>query len=152
MAMSWHMMVEFEPPLLACVVSEADFSFLALRKSKECVIAILVVELVFWQIGNCSGRNVQKFAKFGLTPRAAERVAPPLIAECFANLECRVIHTRLVNKYDLFMLEARAVTGASEDLDTSQTAPEKKLGLRNDKKSHDVEMTAYQPHNGKITG
>ena len=31
MTMSWHMMVEFEPPLIACVVSSADYSFAALR-------------------------------------------------------------------------------------------------------------------------
>ena len=40
MAMSWHMMVEFEPPRVACVVSEADFSFAALRATGECVIAV----------------------------------------------------------------------------------------------------------------
>jgi flavin reductase (DIM6/NTAB) family NADH-FMN oxidoreductase RutF len=40
MTMSWHMMVEFEPPIVACVVSDADFSFSALRSTKECVIAI----------------------------------------------------------------------------------------------------------------
>ena len=40
MTMSWHMMVEFEPPLVACVVSSADYSFAALRATKECVIAI----------------------------------------------------------------------------------------------------------------
>ena len=32
-------------------------------------------------------------------------VAPPLVAECFANLECKVADTRLVNKYNLFILE-----------------------------------------------
>ncbi len=31
MAMSWHMMIEFEPPQLACVVSNANYSFAALR-------------------------------------------------------------------------------------------------------------------------
>ncbi len=35
----------------------------------------------------------------------AGRVAAPLIAECFANLECRVIDTRLTKRYDLFILE-----------------------------------------------
>ena len=35
MTMSWHMMVDFEPPLIACVVSEADYSFAALRTTKE---------------------------------------------------------------------------------------------------------------------
>lgn len=107
MTMSWHTMVEFEPPLIACVVSDRDFSFAALRKTKECVIAIPAVELAskVVQIGNCSGRTVQKFARFGLTPLPAQCVAPPLIAECFANLECKVVDTRFVNKYCLFVLE-----------------------------------------------
>lgn len=30
---------------------------------------------------------------------------PPLIAECYANLECRVADTRMVNKYNFFVLE-----------------------------------------------
>ena len=40
MTMSWHMMVEFEPPLIACVVAVGDYSHAALRKTGECVIAI----------------------------------------------------------------------------------------------------------------
>jgi flavin reductase (DIM6/NTAB) family NADH-FMN oxidoreductase RutF len=56
-------------------------------------------------IGNCSGRDVDKFKRFSLTPMPAKRVAPPLVAECFANLECRVVDTHLVNKFNLFVLE-----------------------------------------------
>jgi flavin reductase (DIM6/NTAB) family NADH-FMN oxidoreductase RutF len=48
---------------------------------------------------------VDKFKKFGLTPELAERVTPPLVAECFANLECRLINTRLVNAFNIFILE-----------------------------------------------
>ncbi len=107
MTMSWHMMVEFEPPLIAGVVSSANYSFAALRATKECVIAVPAVELAskVVKVGNCSGRDVQKFERFGLTPAPAERVAPPLVAECFANLECKVTDARLVNKYNLFVLE-----------------------------------------------
>ncbi len=107
MTMSWHMMVEFEPPLIACVVSSADHSFAALRATKECVIAIPAVHLAqkIVSVGNCSGRDVAKFEKFALTPLPAECVKAPLIAECFANLECRVVDSRLVNKYNLFVLE-----------------------------------------------
>ncbi len=63
MTMSWHMMVEFAPPLVACVVSDADFSFAALRATQECVIAIPAVELapIVVKVGNCSGRDVRKF-------------------------------------------------------------------------------------------
>ena len=107
MVMSWHMMVEFEPPLIACIVSSADYSFAALRATRECVIAIPTLELapVVVQVGNTSGRDLDKFEAFGLTALPAECVAPPLIAECYANLECKVIDTRLVNKYNLFVLE-----------------------------------------------
>jgi flavin reductase (DIM6/NTAB) family NADH-FMN oxidoreductase RutF len=107
MTMSWHMMVEFEPPLIACVVSNADYSFAALQATKECVIAIPAVHLAreIVDVGNCSGREVAKFEKFGLTPMKARRVAAPLVAECFANLECKVVNRRLVNKYNLFVLE-----------------------------------------------
>ena len=107
MAMSWHMMVEFEPPLIACVVSNADHSFAALRTTKECVIAIPAQELahIVVGIGNCSGRDVDKFKRFGLTQVPAKCVAPPLVAECFANLECKVVDTHLVNKFNLFILK-----------------------------------------------
>ena len=107
MALSWHMMVEFEPPLVACVVSSGDHSFNALRATKECVLAVPAVALAekVVEVGNCSGRDRDKFATFGLTATPATRVAPPLVAECFANLECKVIDTTLVNKFNIFVLE-----------------------------------------------
>ena len=107
MTMSWHMMVEFEPPLVGCVVSSANYSFAGLRATKECVIAVparpLAAKVV--KVGNCSGRDLEKFARCGLTPMPAEQVRAPLVAECFANLECRVTNTRLVTTYNLFILE-----------------------------------------------
>ena len=107
MTMSWHMMVEFEPPLVACVVSNANHSFAALRATRQCTIAIPARGLAsaVVKVGNTSGRDIDKFAAFGLTPMPAERVAPPLVAECFANLECKVAETRLVGQYNLFILE-----------------------------------------------
>ena len=107
MAMSWHMMMEFEPPLVGCIVSGANHSFAALRATKECVIAIPAARLArkVVAIGNCSGRELDKFAAFGLTASPAVEVDCPLIGECFANLECRISDGRLVNRYNLFVLE-----------------------------------------------
>lgn len=120
MTMSWHMMVEFEPPLIACIVSAANYSFTALRLTRECVIALPASDLApkVVEVGNCSGRDIDKFATFGLTPAPAARVAAPLVAECFANLECRVVDTRLVNRYNLFVLEVLKAW-----IDPAQTAP-----------------------------
>ena len=108
MTMSWHMMLEFEPPLIACVVSGNNFSFEALRATGECVIALPARKLAAKavKVGNCSGRDVDKFAAFALTPVEASQVKPPLIAECFANLECKVVDRRMVNRYNMFILEA----------------------------------------------
>ncbi len=107
MTQSWHMMVEFEPPLVACIVSDRNFSFNTLKATKECVINIPTVELVKQVVacGNCSGRKVDKFKTIGLTPLAGSGVSAPLIAECYANLECSVVDTRAVNRYGLFILE-----------------------------------------------
>ncbi|MCR4304097.1 MAG: flavin reductase family protein [Gallionella sp.] len=107
MTQSWHTMMEFEPPLVGCVISGRNHSFDALVATKECVINIPAAELAkqVAGIGNCSGKKVDKFRKFKLTPLPASLVAPPLIAECYANLECRVTDTRMVNKYNLFVLE-----------------------------------------------
>ena len=107
MTMSWHTMMEFEPPLLGCVISGRNASFDTLKATKECAINIPTLELSkqVVGIGNCSGRTVDKFAKFGLTPVAASQVQAPLIGECYASLECRVADTRLVNQYNFFILE-----------------------------------------------
>jgi len=108
MVMSWHMMVEFEPPLIACVVSAANYSHAALMKTRECVIAIPPAELAkkVVAIGNCSGRDIDKFEKFGLTQKEAEQVVAPLIAECSVNIECRLVDTTLGAHYNLYILEA----------------------------------------------
>ena len=107
MTMSWHMMMEFEPPLIGCVVSEGNYSYAALRATKECVIAVPAVDMAakVVEIGNCDGPKVDKFKTFKLTAKAGEKVKAPLIGECLANLECRVVDSRLANKYNLFILE-----------------------------------------------
>jgi len=108
MTMSWHMMMEFLPPLIACVVSPADYSYKALRSTRECVIAIPGVDLAgkVVDIGNCSGADVDKFKAFGLTAMPAKKVAAPLIGQCLANVECKVVDTRMVHQYALFILQA----------------------------------------------
>ncbi len=107
MTMSWHTMIDFEPPIVGCVVGERNFTFGILKATKECVINIPTVELAQQAVacGNTSGRRVDKFKAFGLTPATASRVKAPLIDECYANLECKVVDTRMVAKYDLFILE-----------------------------------------------
>ena len=107
MTMSWHMMMEFEPPLVGCVVSNRNCTFEILRETKECVINIPTADLARKVVacGNVSGRRVNKFKKYRLTVESAACVKAPLIAECYANLECRVVDMRMVESYCMFVLE-----------------------------------------------
>ena len=107
MTMSWHTMMEFEPPLVGCVISDRNHSFGVLKATKECVINIPTVELAAQVVGcgNTSGRKLDKFKAFGLTPAAASRVKAPLIDECYASLECKVVDAKLAAKYCFFILE-----------------------------------------------
>ena len=120
MPMSWHTMMEFEPPLVGCIVSDRNHSFGILKATRECVINIPTVELAAKVVGcgNTSGQRADKFAKFGLTPVRASRVAAPLVGECYASLECRVVDTRFVAKYGFFVLEVLAAW-----VDPSRKAP-----------------------------
>ena len=57
------------------------------------------------KIGNSSGRDIDKFEVYGVATEQAKDVSPPLLTECFANLECRITDRTLVDKYNLFILE-----------------------------------------------
>lgn len=107
MTMSWHTMMEFEPPLVGCVVSGRDHSFAALRDTGECVINIPTADLAKQVVGcgNTTGSDTDKFARFGLTTSAASQVDAPLIDQCYANLECTVADTALVERYNFFVLK-----------------------------------------------
>jgi flavin reductase (DIM6/NTAB) family NADH-FMN oxidoreductase RutF len=107
MPMSWHTMMEFVPPLVGCVISSQNHTFEMLRATRECVINIPTVELAKKLVacGNASGQSVDKFKTFGLTPVAAACVRAPLIAECYANLECKMVDRKLVAKYNFFILK-----------------------------------------------
>ncbi len=107
MPLSWHTMMEFEPPQIGCIVSNRNHSFDTLKATKQCAINIPSVELAEKVVGcgNTSGRKVDKFEVFGLTPVPGSLIEAPLVAECYANLECKVVDTRMANKYCFFILE-----------------------------------------------
>jgi flavin reductase (DIM6/NTAB) family NADH-FMN oxidoreductase RutF len=107
MTISWTMVLDFTP-VFAITTGEWNHSFVALRKNKECVIAIPTVDMLdtVVGIGTCSGTDTDKFAKFKLTPVQGKVVRPPLIKECLANIECKVID--IVKKHNIIVLEAVA--------------------------------------------
>lgn len=107
MTLGWHMVLGEEPSLVGCYIWDANHSFEMIRGSGECVINIPTVELAtrVVGIGNSSGRDLDKFAGFGLTPQPGKKVGAPLIKECYAGFECRLADSSLIDNYSLFIFE-----------------------------------------------
>ena len=107
MTMGWHMVMAFEPSRMGCFITDENHSYEMIRRSRECVLNIPTVDLAdeVVGIGNSSGSEIDKFATFHLTPVAAKTVDAPLIRECYANFECKVVDRSLLRKYGLFVLE-----------------------------------------------
>lgn len=107
MAQSWHTMLEFEPPLIGCVVGADNHSFAALDATGECVLNVPDLDLLDALVlcGNRHGDALDKFAACRLSAQPSAQVAVPRVEECWANLECRVRDRQLVASYNLFILE-----------------------------------------------
>jgi len=102
---AWNVPVDFNPPKVAVVIGEHSHTFECVKNTKEFVINVpnkaLLKKVI--QCGSVSGREVDKFKKFGLTPMPAKKVKPPLIKECIAHLECRLLRDDLVDEYNMFL-------------------------------------------------
>lgn len=107
MTQGWHTVLEFLPSTIGCLISSGSHSFEMIRKSGECVVNIPTVDLIekVVGIGNCSGSDVDKFNEFGLTSRKAKKVKAPLIGECYASFECRIMDDRMISDYNFFIFE-----------------------------------------------
>ena len=107
MTISWTMVLDFTPTF-AITTGEWNYSFSALRKTRECVISIPTVDMLnkVVGIGTCSGIDTDKFKKFTLTPVKGKEVKAPLIKECLANIECKVVD--IVKKHNIVVLDAVA--------------------------------------------
>ncbi|WP_374377343.1 flavin reductase family protein [Dongia sp.] len=107
MTISWTMVMGFGAEF-ALTTGAWNHSYAALRASRECVIAIPTIDMLdtVVGIGTCSGRDTDKFQKFGLTALPGKEVGAPLIKECLANIECRV--TDIVTRHNIVVLEGVA--------------------------------------------
>lgn len=107
MTISWTMVIDFKPKF-AITTGPWNYSYAALRESKGCVISIPPVDMLdkVVGVGTCSCVDTDKFEKFGLTPVRGRHFRAPLIKECLANIECKVID--IVERHNIIVLEGVA--------------------------------------------
>ena len=116
---AWTGTVCSDPAMVYISVRESRHSYDIIRESGEFVINLTTEKLARAcdYCGVVSGRNVDKFAKTGLTPMPVEHVSAPAIAESPVNIACRVTESRALGSHTMFIAEVVGVTVDDEYLD-----------------------------------
>jgi flavin reductase (DIM6/NTAB) family NADH-FMN oxidoreductase RutF len=106
-AASFCMPVSKEPPLIACAIGKKAYSSKLIESTKEFIVNVPTKELQaqIYFCGYHSGHEVDKFKETGLTPKPARRVRAPIIEECVAHMECRVVQRFETGDKNLFIGE-----------------------------------------------
>ena len=117
------------PTIVGIGIHKARYSHELISKTREYVVNLPTAKMVkvVDQCGCVSGRDTDKFSSFGLTPVPADKVKPPLIAECPMNIECRAIDIQEIGDHDLFLGEVVAKHVAEDALDADGTVIVSKL-------------------------
>jgi len=92
------------PVIVGIAIAPGRYSHALISRTREFVVNLPTIDILRQAdaCGHVSGRDVDKFALTGLTPLPAQKVRPPLIAECPVNLECEVLDIQTIGDHDLF--------------------------------------------------
>jgi flavin reductase (DIM6/NTAB) family NADH-FMN oxidoreductase RutF len=99
------------PPLLLIGIQDKNFSREMIQKSGEFVLNVCSENQLqaVDKSRDLSGREVEdKFVALGLTALPATRVQAPLVADCHASVECRVVSDFSTEGLHLFVGKALA--------------------------------------------
>ncbi len=109
MSAAWAMAVDFSPAKLAVVIDANTYTRELVDASGEFALQIPKKKIAqtVMDVGSVCGREQDKFAHFKLNSFAAQKIQAPLLEDCIAWLECKVIKQES-EKYDLILAEVVA--------------------------------------------
>lgn len=107
---AWATPLSMNPPLVGILIAPRRYSHELISNAKEFVINIPTVEILDKAIkcGRTSGRRHEKFSEFGLTAKPSKVVKSPIIEECIAHLECKLVDQITTGDHTLFVGEVVA--------------------------------------------
>ena len=116
---AWAGTVCTNPPMVSISVRPSRYSSQILEETGEFVINLTNESLVKAcdYCGVVSGRDVDKFAKTGLTPIPMEHVHAMGIDESPVNMECKITEKRELGSHTMFIAEVVGVTVDDQYMD-----------------------------------
>ena len=110
MPAGWAMLCNSNPPMFAVSVGMSRYTHTCLEETGEFVLAWPGVgqEKLIEQAGSISGRDANKFEKFGLQEIDGSQIGAPLVDGCAAALECVVVSQLELEDHSIFVGEVVA--------------------------------------------
>jgi len=125
---AWNMPVSDEPPMVALEIWHEHFIYKAILETGDFVVNIPSSDMadMIRKLGGVSGREVDKFKKFGLAREPGKLVRSPRLAAAIGILECRLRRDeRLLKTYNIVLGDV-LYAEADKEVFTDRWHPEKK--------------------------
>ncbi|MFQ6333606.1 flavin reductase family protein [Methylophilus sp. 3sh_L] len=114
MAAAWVCALDFNPSKVTVVIDSKTYTRELMEAEGTFAINLPCVQQIEMvkKVGSISGRDLpgaDKFAEYGIETFSAHEISAPLVKDCVAWLECKLIpepHNQ--NTYDLFIAEVVA--------------------------------------------
>jgi len=114
MAAAWVCALDFNPPKVTVVIDSKTYTRELIEAEGTFAINLPCVQQIEMvkKVGSISGHDfpdTDKFSEYGIETFAAQKISAPLVKDCVAWLECKIIpepHNQ--NTYDLFIAEVVA--------------------------------------------
>ena len=108
--LAWSMPTSIDPPMVVISIAPKRLSHRMIKKTGEFVINVPTMKIVKQTLfcGRISGIKCDKFKEAPLTAAPAKKVRPPIIKECIAHLECKLVQTIPTGDHTLFVGEVVA--------------------------------------------
>ena len=92
MTISWQMVMDFTPRIAICTGSWNE-SFDTILCTKQCCLCVPAVDMIdkVVGIGTVHASECDKFKHFHLKKQASAKIKAPIIADCLASIECKLI-------------------------------------------------------------
>lgn len=108
--LAWSMPVSVDPPMIAMSIRPQRYSHRLIEETGEFVVNVPTMKIVRETLfcGRISGVEYDKFRGAPLTAAPAKKVRSPIIKECVAHLECKLVKTIPTGDHTLFVGEVVA--------------------------------------------
>jgi len=108
--LAWSMPTSINPPMVVVSIAPKRYSHRLIEETGEFVVNVPTMKIVRKTLfcGRTSGVECDKFKEAPLTATPAQKVRSPIIKECVAHLECKLVQTIPTGDHTLFIGEVVA--------------------------------------------